>query len=335
VTLLALLVLVAVEAARPGGTTILDGVLWPVLVFASVVVHEAAHSLLARRRGIGVTGIVLLPIGGVSKLGRLPDRPADELAIAAVGPAASFGLAAVVAASIALLGRPLTPVSFVHGALDSRLVWANAMLAAFNLLPAFPLDGGRVLRAALARRTDLQTATHRAATLGRSLGWAMAALGVLVDVWLLVIGLFVVVGSVAEETATLVHVRLRGLHVADVMRPQPVVVDDTEPTRRARTLARWRRQPIVPVTHDGVYRGAALLDDLDAAAEEDLVGSVLDPNIPTVDADEELEAAVEETLWPSRFPAIPVLDHGRVAGVLTAADVQESLAGRAATERGA
>jgi stage IV sporulation protein FB len=327
VTLVALFALLALGAFGPSGPGIVESSVWPALLFASVLVHELAHSVVARRRGVPVTSIVLLPIGGVSRLGRLPDRPRDELVIAAVGPATSLGTAAVLAALLTVTGHALTPVSFVDGPLGTRLVWANAVLAAFNLLPAFPLDGGRVLRAALARRLGLETATRRAASVGWLLGSAMVAFGLVVDVWMVVIGVVVMLGGVAEEAATVVHLRLGGRHVRDAMREHPLTIGDSEVAGTARTLASWNRQPVVPVTHDGCYTGVVTAADLARTRPSTAVWAVVH-EVETVAPDEDLEEAVEHALWPSRLPAVAVVEEGRVVGLLTRDDVQAALAGR-------
>lgn len=195
------------------------GVVWLVLLFGSVVAHELSHSLVAVQRGIPVHDIVLLPIGGVSEIERLPDRPRDELLVAVVGPLTSFAIGALAGGVTVLLGGSLLPIDLVQGSFIHRLAWANVFLGGFNLLPAFPLDGGRVLRAALAERIGLERATPIAASLGRVAAALMALAGALVDIWLILIAAFVYLGSRAEEAATLVHVRLSGKRVSDVMLP--------------------------------------------------------------------------------------------------------------------
>ena len=151
---------------RVGGLGVVGGLAWLAIVFGCIVVHELAHSLVARRRGALVREIVLLPIGGVSRLENLPESPSDELAIAIVGPAASVALAGAAALAEVALRQPLLPVDLAGGPLLARLVWFNLIIAGFNLLPAFPLDGGRVFRAVLERRYDLERATHLARASG-------------------------------------------------------------------------------------------------------------------------------------------------------------------------
>jgi Zn-dependent protease len=194
-----------------------SGLAWLTAVFGSVVVHELAHSLVAKRRHIPVHDIVLLPIGGVSEVERLPDHPGDELAVAIVGPLTSFAVAGISAATLLVSGGRLFPIDLTNGAFVHRLTWVNVMLGAFNLLPAFPLDGGRVLRALLAARHGLERATRSAASLGRALAVVIGVIGIFADAWLLLIAAFVYFGSRAEEAATIMHVRLAGRRVRDVM----------------------------------------------------------------------------------------------------------------------
>ena len=186
---------------RAGGHAVASGLVWLVALFASVVVHEVAHCLVARRRGAKVIGIVLFPLGGLSSVESMPDGAGDELAIAIVGPLTSLALGAVFLGLGALtLGHAWPPTLFAGSWLD-RLGWLNLLLGAFNLLPALPMDGGRVLRALLARhRTNLE-ATLVAARVARVLGALMMVAGLFYDFWFVLIGLFVLMGSRAEEQA--------------------------------------------------------------------------------------------------------------------------------------
>jgi stage IV sporulation protein FB len=213
-----LVALFALASTGPGGQGLLSGLSWLVILFACVVVHELAHCVVGQAHGAVVRDIVLLPIGGMSRLERLPPRPEDELAMAIAGPIASAALGVAAGAVAGAVGVALLPVDLATGSLLARLCWVNLLLAAFNLLPAFPLDGGRVLRALLARHHGEAMATRRAATVGRVVAVVMIAAGVLVDLWLLIIGMFVFFAATAEERATLQHLRLRGVHVRDLMR---------------------------------------------------------------------------------------------------------------------
>jgi len=201
-TFLVVVILVVWMNISSGASTVGVGLLWIAAVFASVLVHEYAHCVVARRRGAVVEDILLLPIGGVSQLKKMPERPADEFAIAIVGPLTSLGLAAALAvAGGVAFGAQLWPPTLFAGSWFARLAWLNALLGGFNLLPALPMDGGRVTRALLERRHDRLTATRQAARIARILAVVMIVGGIFYDFWLILIGFFVYLGASAEEQA--------------------------------------------------------------------------------------------------------------------------------------
>ena len=200
-TFVVLVLLVVWVNISSGVSTVGVGLLWITAVFVSVLVHEYAHCVVARRRGAVVEDILLLPIGGLSQLKEMPERPADEFAIAIVGPLTSLGLRPsprwAVWSSAPTCGhqRCLLAPWF------ARLAWLNVLLGGFNLLPALPMDGGRVARALLERHHDRAIATHQAARIARVLAAVMIVGGVFYDLWLVLIGVFVYLGASAEEQA--------------------------------------------------------------------------------------------------------------------------------------
>ncbi len=166
------------------------------LLFLCVLLHEYGHALTARRYGIGTRDITLLPIGGVAMLERMPRDPRQEIVVALAGPAVNLVIAAVLAIALALgIGRT--------GGLVGTLLAANLMLAAFNLLPAFPMDGGRVLRALLAMRLERLRATRIAVRIGQALALGLGVAGFFGNPFLVLIGVFVWFGARAELGATL------------------------------------------------------------------------------------------------------------------------------------
>lgn len=190
--------LVAFAEWPAGAGAIAGGLLWVAALFACVIAHELAHSLLARRRGGAVLGILLLPIGGMSRMDHLPSDPGDEAAIAAVGPATSLLLGGLFLAVGALLGSGVWPPTLLAGSWWARLGWLNLFLGVFNLLPALPMDGGRVLRAGLSKRLPRLAATRVAATVARLLALALIVVGLFYDFWLILIGMFVLFGAARE-----------------------------------------------------------------------------------------------------------------------------------------
>ncbi len=197
------------------------------LLFGSVLVHELGHALVARHFRIPTRSITLFLFGGVAQIAREPERPSHELWVALAGPATSLALAGAF--------RLLTPVgeAVPAAALMGYLSWVNLLLAGFNLLPAFPLDGGRVLRALLWSFLGLERATRITTTLGHATAAALIALGVLAvftgrptdGLWLILIGWFLDKAAGASYQQMLLRHALRGVRVRDIMTPDPVTLD--------------------------------------------------------------------------------------------------------------
>lgn len=316
VSFLLLLGLVAVGSTAPDGPGLAAGIGWLAALFACVVVHELAHSLVAQRHGINVTEIDLLPIGGVSRMTQLPEDPRVELRIAVAGPAASAALALVFGLSAALVGAGLWPPDLYRGDLLARLAWVNLLLAAFNLLPALPLDGGRVFRAVLEEHSDRLRATALAAQVARVLAVVMMITGVLVNVWLLLIGLFVFFGSRAEQTAAELHEQVKDLTVREVMLTAPTILHSGE----------WADQvsggspgsfPVIDENRTCV--GLVTTRAIQRAAPGTRVGDLADRNAPVLRPEDTLEAS--GLLEGSPAVAVVVRD-GRVVGLARAEDAQ-------------
>jgi Zn-dependent protease/CBS domain-containing protein len=319
VTFLLLVGLFAIAFSGPDRPGPFAGIAWLLAIFTCVLAHEFAHCLVARRRGGIVHEIVLLPIGGVSKMERLPESPADEFAVAIAGPATSFGIGIGAGLLCLAVGQPLVPVDLLDGAVLHRLAWLNLALAAFNLLPAFPLDGGRVLRSLLERRLDLETATRRAARIGRMFAVLLGAIGILFDLWLVIIAVFVYFGASAEEVATIVHVRLQNRTVGDVMLLDPVVLPAEMTVHEARSALRRTAQRTFPVVASDRYAGSVGARSLLAARADQRVGALVDESAPAVAASDPAEGEALELL--RSYDAVPVLRSGAVVGLLQRDDV--------------
>ncbi len=317
VTFLGLLALVAYTESRPGGLGAWGGVLWVLVIFACVLVHELAHSILARRLGARVRAILLLPIGGVSQIEGMPEYWSDEFWIAAVGPLASIVIGILAALASVVSGAALLPVNLGGGPLLPRVAWANLALGVFNLLPAFPLDGGRVLRARLERRHDVETATRMAAQVGRSLAVIMMVFGFFWNLWFMLIGLFVYLGATREEQATTVHVHLTGWTVRRFMRSPVATVDAATPVEQLRHC--WPGPQVV--TAGGEYLGLVLGSELAQAAEGTLAGDLADREAPVLGPDDDVGRSALDRLIGSGYPALAVVEGRRPVGVLAIADI--------------
>ena len=198
--LLIVLVVVAADQGQ-GERPLFAGLLWIVAIFGSVLIHELAHCVIARRDGVVVDDILLLPIGGVSQMREIPKDPGEELGIAIAGPLTSLALAVGFGLATLLAGARLWPPTLLAGSWLARLAWLNLLLGAFNLLPALPMDGGRVLRAGLAMHESRSAATHQAVKIARVFAVAMIAVGLAWDVWLILIGVFIMLAAGQEERA--------------------------------------------------------------------------------------------------------------------------------------
>jgi Zn-dependent protease len=202
----ALLILFIVVVYRSAGEAAVGfGLLWIAALFACVVTHEISHCLVARRRGAEVLGILLLPIGGVSQLAAMPEAPNDEFAVAIVGPLTSLGLGVALGVAGLAFGAHVWPPTILSGSWWVRLGWLNLLLAGFNLLPALPMDGGRVLRATLERHRSRLDATLLAGRIARYVAVLMLLAGFFIDIWLMFIAIFVYLGARAEEEAARHH----------------------------------------------------------------------------------------------------------------------------------
>jgi len=199
VTFLLLLAWLGIDYYVQGGAAAaLNGVLFILAVFACVVLHELGHAIAARRYGIATPDITLLPIGGLARLSRMPDKPSEEIVIAIAGPLVNVVIALVLflALSAPFDARALSHIADPATGFLARLAGINVFLVLFNLIPAFPMDGGRVLRALLAFRLGRRRATEIAARIGQGLAFVFGFLGLFYGNPILVfIALFVWIGA--------------------------------------------------------------------------------------------------------------------------------------------
>ncbi len=219
-----------VPPSELGGAPLVWGFGMAVALFAAVLTHELAHTLVGLAHGAKVRDITLLMIGGVSTMVEPPKRLGDEALMAAVGPLTSLALAAAFYALYRYVDTTLFNLRFGLYYFSQL----NLALGVFNLVPAFPMDGGRVLRALLAARLGLVRGTELAAGLGKVLAGVLAVLGALgLNVVLLFIAYFVYVGARGEAVQVALHAALEGVPVGDLMRPSATSVDVSDSVARA------------------------------------------------------------------------------------------------------
>jgi Zn-dependent protease len=332
-TFVILLVWLAVVYYRETGTVAGAGrgVLFMLALFASVVLHELGHALTARRFGVTTRDITLLPIGGVARLEQIPEKPKQELWIAVAGPGVTLGIAVVLYIALRLLRIPVTPVDETvaqggSGAFAVQLMWVNVSLLVFNLLPAFPMDGGRVLRAVLALRMEYLRATEVAARIGRAFALLFGIVGLLYNPILVLIALFVWLGAASESSAIQMRTLLGGVNVERVM------IRDVRTLAPTDTLDAGLRHVLEGFQHDfpvveggkvvGVLTRAALLAGLARDGRESPVARSMETSFRTATPDELAEHAVAR-LRECRCHTLPVLSGGRLSGVLTLDNVGE------------
>lgn len=311
------------------------GAVITLLFFASVLAHELAHSVVARWRGIPVKSITLFIFGGVSDIEREPQSAGAEFQIAVVGPLASL-IIGVVLGLVSIAASALSGPSLLVAALE-YLALANLALGVFNLIPGFPMDGGRVLRAALAMRMSHARATELAARIGKAFALLFALLGLFVvgNPFLVLIALFVWFSAAAEASsaqikAVLGEVPVRRAMISNVQTLSP---DESVANALGRVRSGSGFQHDFPVVEDhavaGVLTREAMLAAIADGGAERPVREVMQRSFVSASPNEPLDEALAR-LQSCDCRTIPVLEHGQLVGLLT----PEKIAEAAMTESG-
>ena len=240
-----------------------------VFLFIFVVLHELAHTFVARHYHIKVRKIVLYPIGGVSEIEEVPENPSIEWRLAAAGPLTSLLIGVILLAlnQVTLIAAPRTLIGeslTTAGSFMLDLAVLNLLLGAFNLLPAFPMDGGRVFRAILAERMKFTDATKYAAYIGRLFGIAMVVFGIVFPTYflLIIVGLFVYIGATEEAEQTIVSTTLASVRVSDVTCAEIATVTPESSLTQALDIMFKARYHDAIVEKNGVFLGVVVWDDL-------------------------------------------------------------------------
>lgn len=307
-----------------------NGLVFIVALFGIVVLHELGHALTARRFGIRTRDITLLPIGGVARLERMPEQPRQELLVALAGPAVNVVLAALLFAWLQVTSgwQPLEQLGVTGGSFAARLMVVNVFLAAFNLLPAFPMDGGRVLRALLAMRMDYVRATQLAASIGQGMAFFFGFLGLLYNPFLLFIAFFVWIGAAGEAAMVQIKSALGGIPIQEAMITNFHTLAPRDPLQRAVDHILQGFQQDFPVVEDGRVVGVLTRADLLAAlaqqGREAAVDAVMQREFQTADPAEMLED-VFVRLQTCGCHTLPVLRNGQLLGLVTTDNLGEFL----------
>ncbi len=308
-----------------------SGVMFFVSLFGCVLLHEFGHALAARRYGIVTQDITLLPIGGLARLERIPDRPIQEFWISLAGPAVNVVIAAALAVGLLLTNsfEPVENLSATRGNFAERLMAVNLFLILFNLLPAFPMDGGRVLRSVLAMRMDYVRATHIAARLGQGMAFLFAFFGLFGNPMLLFIAFFVWMGASNELGAAQTRSALAGITVAQVLMTEFDVLKPTDTLGTAvRHVLAGSQQDFPVVDDDGIVVGLLerrqLVDGLSRLGSGGAVHEAMLRSFPSVSGSDLIESIVSQAQL-QEFGVLPVKQDGRLIGLLTLENLSEFL----------
>jgi Zn-dependent protease/predicted transcriptional regulator len=319
---------------REGGpAAAVEGVLFVLLVFLCVLLHEFGHALAARRYGIRTPDITLLPIGGLARLERIPENPVQELVIAIAGPAVNVAIAAGLWAFLGVTNAIPHPTMIEHVgvSLPVKLLAVNITLIVFNLIPAFPMDGGRVLRAVLAMRMDYARATNIAATIGQGCAFLLGAWGLLhtpPNPMLVLIAVFVFLGAGQEAALAQLKSASVGLHVSSAMVTQFRALPRHATLNEAiDALLQTSQHDFPVVSESGAVCGILTRDDLIVALRKSGAGTpvaeIMRVNVPTVHPSMPFARAFT-MIQESACPALPVVDSaGRLVGLFTPENVGE------------
>ena len=324
-----LLLLFLITAGATGGQSGLFNALFILAVFTSVLLHEFGHVAVSRHYGINTLDITLYPIGGVARLEKNP-KPKDELWIALAGPAVNVLIWAAIKAYF--WGNPSTELSALtsphDGNLLARIAGANLVLAAFNMIPAFPMDGGRVLRSLLARFTSEEVATKRAAAAGRVFAILIGLYGLIaMQFMLLFIAFFVYLGATQETAVVVGRTLTQGVPVRAAMVTDFRTLEHGNTIREAANLLLATSQQDFPVVLGeqviGMLGRSALLKGMAEAGPDAYVAGIMDRTFPRVLPEENLEDVLP--LMAQTSCALVMDQTDRLLGLLTRENLQEFL----------
>ncbi|WP_321421394.1 CBS domain-containing protein [uncultured Methanobacterium sp.] len=319
--LMALIYGVAIFNLVPGVD--LNAALLITLLFVTVVLHELAHSYVAQRYGIGIEKIVLLPIGGISAMEELPEDPGQEFRIAIAGPLVNI-LIALVCYGLFFVLLPSYPTiaSFLN-----YFALVNVILGAFNLIPAYPMDGGRVLRAFLASRMSYLQATETAASVGKFLAIFMAVAGIFWNYFLILIALFIYIGADAEYKEIMISTLLEGIKVKEIMTPQVRTVAPSTRVEELMEVMFQNKHMGYPVTEGEKLLGIITFNDVSRANKGDEkkpVTEFMTRDLIITHPEEPLNDALAK-LSQANIGRLPVVENNHLVGIISRTDIMHAM----------
>lgn len=335
----------AVGWMRGGPATAWNGIAFVALLFACVLAHEFGHVLAARRYGIATRDVTLLPIGGVASLEKMPEKPSQEIIVALAGPAVNLIIAAILLLVTAMGGEGLSVSQFAEleraqSSMFMQLAAANISLVLFNLIPAFPMDGGRVLRAVLASRVGYVRATHAAALVGQAIAVVLGFVGLFGSPLLILVAIFVFLAASGEAGYVQGRDLTRGRRAGDVMITSYATLGPQSSVATAADLLLRTTQHEFPIVDGGgglrgIVTREGILAALATHGEETSIMDVMAREVPQVTEGACLEAVYEKMQQEgTRFVGIADA-RGALVGYLTPENIAEMvMIGAARAARG-
>ena len=316
-------------------SAVLSGVLFILLLFVFVVMHEYGHALTARKYGIKTRDITLYPIGGVARLERMPEKPIEELWVALAGPAVNLVVAALLFGYLVLTRtlEPLTSLTVSTGSFIERLMVVNLWLVGFNLIPAFPMDGGRVLRALLGLRLEYVRATQIAATVGQGIALIFGFIGLFNNPFLVFIALFVWMGAGQEASMVQMRHSISGIPVTRAMQTDFKTLTPRDTLARVVGLILAGSQHDFPVLQDnrlvGILDRDTFISALSERGQSVSVAEVMRSDVTELDSHDMVETALLR-LQENGSKTLPVTHNGQLVGLVTSENITEYLMIRSA-----
>jgi Zn-dependent protease/CBS domain-containing protein len=329
----------AMQWMRGTAADALYGVMFILVLFACVVLHEFGHIWAARRYGIRTPDVTLLPIGGVASMERMPEKPAQEIVVALAGPAVNAVIAFVLIVALGLRFDPAQmSIETLRASFWAQVAVANIILLVFNLIPAFPMDGGRVLRAVLAMWLGFGPATKVAARIGQALAIVFAILGLMGNPFLILIAVFIFFAAAGEASYVQVRELTRGRLVTDAMITSFEALGVMSTVDDAAALLLRTTQQDFPVLDGASHlRGVVTRQTIVEALKAEDGGAtpileVMAKDVATVPLDTHLDAAVD-LMQRTRAPMVGVVDGaGKFAGYITRENITELMNIRSSRE---
>lgn len=320
---------------------IIYSVVFILFIFLCVVIHELSHSLAARRYGIPTRSITLLPIGGVADLQKMPEQPKQELVVSIAGPLSNLFIALVLWVTLSLTGNfQVATTDFTAITRDNFLIvltFANLLLALFNLLPAFPMDGGRVFRALMAMYMSREKATYAAMNMGKVFAFILAVWGVFVNPFLIFIAIFIYIGAQREYEQVKYNSVLTGYKVKDVLMHEYNTVREDDTLQKAvDILLDGPQQRFIVVDEGNRVKGILtrnnIIQGLSEQGNELKIRQVMLTDVTSFQPDDSLEEAFQK-MRQENITMAPLVKEGHLMGVIDLDNINEFIMVRSALRR--